>query len=66
MWVNERGNYRSKKKRSESRDTMNRKGTDHSQGKAIPPAGLTMSLCPKLGSILCHSEAEPWAGSQET
>lgn len=46
--------------------TMDRKGMDRSQGKAIPPAGLTQSLCPKLGSILCHSEAEPWAGSLGT
>lgn len=38
-----------------------------SQGKVVPPpAALTQSLCPKLGSILCHSEAEPWAGSLET
>ena len=45
---------------------MGRKGMAYTQGKAIPPAGLTQSLCPKLGSILCHSEAEPEAGSLET
>lgn len=45
---------------------VNRKGMDHSWGQATPPAGLTQSLCTKLGSILCHDEAEPWAGSLET
>lgn len=53
-------------KRGKSMGTMSRKGMDHSRGKAIPPAGLTQSLCPKLGSILCHSEAEPSARSLET
>lgn len=37
-----------------------------SSGKVIPPAALTHSLCPKLGSIMCHNEAEPRPGSPET
>lgn len=37
-----------------------------SPGKVIPPAALTQSLCPKLGSIMCHNEAEPQPGSPET
>lgn len=37
-----------------------------SPGKVIPPAALTQSLCPKLGSIMCHNEAEPRPGSPET
>lgn len=37
-----------------------------SPGKVIPPAALTHSLCPKLGSIMCHNEAEPRPGSPET
>lgn len=37
-----------------------------SPGKVIPPAAPTQSLCPKLGSIMCHNEAEPRPGSPET
>lgn len=33
--------------------------------KAMPHVGLTHSLCLKLGSILCHGEPEPRAGSLE-
>lgn len=35
-------------------------------GKVPPPAALTQSLCPKLGSIMCRSEVELQPGSPET
>lgn len=28
--------------------------------KVIPPAAMTLALCPKLGSIFCQIGAEPW------
>ena len=66
MRVKQRGNTERGRTEEAWSHCANRKGVDHSRGQATPPAGLTQSLCPKLGSILCHGEAEPWAGSLET
>lgn len=48
------------------RKTVQEKGIADSLGKVPPLAALTQSLCPKLGSIMCRSEAELQPGSPET
>lgn len=45
---------------------MQEKGIADSLGKVLPPAALTQSLCPKLGSIMCRSEVELQLESLET